>query len=249
MTVRTIKGFQKAGLMSAVLLIACVLMGAGIAALPGHAYAYAATATLPTHQTFASDTPGVDDTFSYCLKATSSDAPLPDGAEAGTYRWTLSGNNEYRISFDVDTVGIYEYTMYQDVPTAVEGYAYDSTVYTVRLYASNAPGGGIDVRFIVTDEAGEKAIDPGWTVAYAGASSDGGDEAAGATTGGWIPVTGDTLWTIGFALVALIAGGLALIVSARRRQSREEKNAVGPRAHVAPSGEGADAKPDSDERG
>lgn len=69
-------------------------------------------------------------------------APLPAGAEDGKYTLTISGkaktNSATFPTIAYDTVGIYDYTIYQ-IPGTNKRCTYDKQVYYARVYITNNP--------------------------------------------------------------------------------------------------------------
>lgn len=83
-----------------------------------------------------------EDTFPYELTALDG-APLPAQAENGKYSFQLKGNETKDFSIVYEHPGMYQYEMKQVIPEKKEGYTYDETVWTARVYVTNDSNGGL----------------------------------------------------------------------------------------------------------
>jgi pilin isopeptide linkage protein len=131
--------------LSAVLLL-CLLTALCVPAYAAEETAH--TAHIPVTQVFTTyaDT---EKPFSYKLTALENGNPLPDGAEADTYRFTLTGNTEQRLAITYVHAGLYRYRLEQVVDTQEKGYTYDGQIYTIAVQVKNTEDGGLDSEFFV----------------------------------------------------------------------------------------------------
>jgi len=121
----------------------CLIMACLAAVLSADAsFAAEGTAlevTVPVKQNFVKTGTdrSVSEQFSYVLTPQKAENPLPDGSTNGSYMLTLTGNEETNLSFRYTHAGEYIYQLKESVTNSQTGYTYDSTVYTVKVYAEN----------------------------------------------------------------------------------------------------------------
>ncbi|WP_297568772.1 Spy0128 family protein [uncultured Faecalibaculum sp.] len=83
-----------------------------------------------------------EDTFTYELTALDG-APLPAQATDGKVSFVLKGSETKSFDIVYEHPGLYQYELKQIVPEKKEGYTYDETVWTARVYVTNATNGGL----------------------------------------------------------------------------------------------------------
>ena len=140
------------------------------------AFAVTPTASAATHQAsfgvgqrITTNSADIRKTYEYCMVADNEDAPMPEGAVDGRYCWTMTGTVNQSVDFDFPVEGglSYEYTLYQHVTDGQANYTYDSTKYTVRVYAMGYDAdGNLNTKALFYDVEGNKVWDPVWTVTY-----------------------------------------------------------------------------------
>ena len=97
-------------------MMAAILLSAWMSILPVHG---AGNAVIPVNQTFTvinnPDGGTLNNTFTYTLKADVPTDPMPAGSIAGTYTFTISGNQTINIGpiNSYTTPGIYRYKLKQ----------------------------------------------------------------------------------------------------------------------------------------
>lgn len=133
-----------------VLLLGIVLLSLSV----GYAAEGALQISLPVEQHFVveSQTAGaVRETGTYVLTAAEPETPLPEGSEAGTYVFSLTGTEEKAISLDYERTGKYIYTL-QQITEDAPGYTYDRSCYTIRVYILNGEDGQLQSQVVVEKE-------------------------------------------------------------------------------------------------
>ena len=106
----------------------------------------AGNALIPIRQTFTvisnPDGASLTNTFTYTLKADVASDPMPAGSIAGTYTFTITGNQMLNIgpinSYTVP--GVYHYKL-KETNGAVPYYGYDATEYEVIVTVINGAFG------------------------------------------------------------------------------------------------------------
>jgi hypothetical protein len=131
----------------AVVLAAVLVM---TASSPASAWAAGPTHTvsLTVTQTFTTDSPAVDDTFTYRLTALDPSHPMPADAETLAAEgsvvvstvFTMSGQGSVTIGpIAYDSAGVYHYDLAQVVEAPRAGYTYDQRVYRVQAHIPDNP--------------------------------------------------------------------------------------------------------------
>ena len=120
-------------------MMAAILLALWMSILPVHG---AGNAVIPVRQTFTvinnPDGGTLNNTFTYTLKADVPTDPMPAGSIAGTYTFTISGNQTINIgpinSYTVP--GTYRYKLKQ-TNDGTQYYGYDATEYEVIVTIIN----------------------------------------------------------------------------------------------------------------
>lgn len=109
----------------------------------------------PVTKVVAGDRPATSATFTFVLEAVDG-APLPEGAKDGKIEATIDGEGtaEFGISHYTEA-GVYAYRCYEKAGDA-QGYAYDRTVYTVRVAVLETVNGFV-VERTIEDQKGAQA--------------------------------------------------------------------------------------------
>ncbi|MBP3222443.1 MAG: hypothetical protein J6M18_00745 [Actinomycetaceae bacterium] len=179
---------------------------------------------------------GLEETFTYCIEAEQEGAPMPSGGVTGSpYCWTMTGSLEgddkltldFSDAFDKMNEREHTYRMYQKIDTPVDGYTYDSTVWRVLVHK-------VGRALIIYNEDNEKVTDPGWTVKYedkatpppaTGTGGDGNPSSPLTPPSTTTDVPTQTILSntgarigLGAFVVAMVAGGILLIVRRRAVQ-------------------------------
>ena len=121
------------------MMAAAILLSIWMSILPVHG---AGNAVIPVNQTFTvinnPDGGTLNNTFTYTLKADVPTDPMPAGSIAGTYTFTISGNQTINIgpinSYTVP--GTYRYKLKQ-TNDGMQYYGYDATEYEVIVTIIN----------------------------------------------------------------------------------------------------------------
>ncbi len=99
---------------------------------------------IPVEITAEGAVPSEPETYVVSLKAVNDSAPMPEGAEGGTAGLQINGPGESAFSFHFDKPGVYQYQISQ-TPGSKSNCVYDSTLYTLYMYVTNAQDGGLDI--------------------------------------------------------------------------------------------------------
>jgi len=164
-----------------------------------------------------SGSPSAASVFSFRLTAGDRSNPMPAGSANGvkTLRITGAGRGEFG-TWAYTAAGTYFYTI-SEVNTGVNGYTYDTAVYTITDTV-RAVDGRLELTRVVTNEANRPVASCSFINAYHGVPSGGG---TGGSPGKG-PKTGDesqaTLYTILLcaACAAALGSGGYLLASKRR---------------------------------
>ena len=105
-------------------------------------------------QVFTTSSESADNLFTYKLRPLAEGNPMPAGATAGAYTFTVSGTRQAEIELvGFAGKGIYRYELSQVVDTEKPGYTYDRRVYTIEVHM-NAE---FHAEMIVLNKDGTKA--------------------------------------------------------------------------------------------
>lgn len=179
------------GIVVAILCILTLAQTAFAAEMP--------SLSIPVTIDLKGNVPSVPEKFSVVLKA-KGNAPLPEGAEDGSYTMTILGEDTKNFpAITYSRVGIYEYSIYQ-LKGANKKCKYDGTVYDVTVYVTNkADGNGLELAVaIYANGEGNKLNAVTFTNKYEYEPSD-------------TPQTSDES---NFPLYAALAGGSILVLLA-----------------------------------
>ena len=79
----------------------------------------------------------IDETFEYTLTPDNAGDPLPSGASADKYEFSIIGSSTSELTITYNRVGEYIYQVKQSVAEEKTGYMYDKEVYTIKVYIRN----------------------------------------------------------------------------------------------------------------
>ena len=164
----------------------------------------------PVAKKITGDTPASSSTFTFILTAANADYPMPEGSVGTTkeIRITGSGSSEFGpITFTKP--GVYTYTV-SEKNTGVEGYTYDTTVYTIQ-YTVTEQDGNLVLQRRITDPNGKEVDSSVFTNKYS---------VPGPSTP-QLPHTGSNWWPVPL----LFCLGMAFYVVgflSRRKQRNDE---------------------------
>lgn len=157
----------------------------------------------PIQKRITGDKPSTNSTFTFVLSAKDVFCPMPAGSSGTNKEITITGagSKEFgEISFTKP--GTYVYTI-SEKNGGVEGYTYDSTVYTVT-YEVTEKNGELSVAKKITDNKGNNVTSIEFTNNYK-------------TPGNKLPQTGILWWPVPFLLCAGLVSVMIGIVIRRRR--------------------------------
>lgn len=124
--------------------------------------------SVPVTVTLTGTLPEKAEDFEIVLNADDEAFPMPEGAENGSYIMTITGEGTKSFpEITYDRVGIYTYTISQNAGTN-EKCTYDSTLYTLDVYVTNAEDGdGLETTVVLyTSDEKEKYAEAGFMNAY-----------------------------------------------------------------------------------
>ena len=99
---------------------------------------------IPVEITAEGALPSEPETYVISLTASDDSAPMPEGAEGKTAVLQIAGPGESAYSFQFERPGVYQYQIAQTAGSK-SSCTYDSTVYTLNMYVTNAEDGGLDI--------------------------------------------------------------------------------------------------------
>lgn len=105
---------------------------------------------LPVTVSLDGTLPSVDEDFTIVLKADNPAYPMPKGSENGVFSMIITGANTVKMPvIEYSSVGIYTYTIFQEANTN-EDCSYDSIVYNLVVYVTNAEeGSGLEITVLL----------------------------------------------------------------------------------------------------
>ena len=159
-----------------------------------------------------SGTPSTDSIFYFRLVAANPTQPMPAGSMAGvkTIQITGSGYGEFG-TWNYDTVGIYFYTV-SEVNTSIQGYTYDTTVYTITDTVTD-DNGQLVLSRVVTNNQNKPVTSMPFINTYTSAAKPID-----------VPKTGDDS-NIPFNILLLVLGGVLAVGSAQYLMMERKRQA------------------------
>ena len=115
--------------------------------------------SIPVEISLSGTLPKEDESFTVNLEAEDASYPMPSGSENGLYQMSLKGAQTQSFpAISYDRVGVYTYTIYQSKGSN-EKCSYDSTVYNLIVYITNASdGSGLKETAILTKDGSEDKL-------------------------------------------------------------------------------------------
>ena len=168
----------------------------------------------PVAKKITGDTPSSSSTFTFVLTTSDANYPMPDGSNGTTKEISIKGSGSSKFGpITFTEPGTYTYTV-SERDTGVEGYTYDTTVYTIR-YTVTEQNGELVSKCVITDPNGKEVNSPVFTNKYT--VTDDPDTPEKPT----LPQTGMTWWPVPL----LLCLGLAFYVVGflwKRKQRDDE---------------------------
>lgn len=169
-----------------------------------------ATVVVPVVQQFEirnQSSEKLNQTIRYELTHEDADAPMPDGSSGDRYAFAMTGSEKKQIGPIVyDHVGVWHYTLRQNVQKEEKGYDYDRQIYQIAVYVENLADGSLGTQVIVTNKEGNKVDEIRFKNGYTGKKKQ------------KVARTGDGsdagLW---LALGVAAAGSVAVIIGQKKR--------------------------------
>lgn len=168
----------------------------------------------PVSKRIAGDTPVNKSTFTFVYEAIDG-APMPEGAVDGKIEATIDGEGEVEFgNAEYTQAGVYNYRCYE-VNDGIDGYIYDTTVYTVRVVVTETVN-GFNVERTIVNEKGDVADGLDFTNTYKAAA------ATPAVTKAANPDTSDTNNWLAVGVIAAL--GVALVYASRKTAKSAKDN-------------------------
>ncbi len=98
----------------------------------------------------------IDETFEYTLTPDNTGDPLPSGANADKYEFSIIGSTTAELTMTYNRVGEYIYQVKQIVAEEKTGYTYDEEVYTIKVYIINNGDTEFSSEVIIQNSNNEK---------------------------------------------------------------------------------------------
>lgn len=174
-----------------------------------------------------SGSPGTAGTFTFQLTAQNPSNPMPSGSVHGVKTVQVKGSGKAQFgTWSYTQEGIYFYTISEVIPSAADGYAYDTTVYTITDSVT-AVNGRLVVSRVVTNNQNK----PVTSCSFINTYTDSGKPGSPATPHPDAPngpKTGDDSRTEMYSILLCTAGIAALLslcylVSDRRRRDERDE--------------------------
>lgn len=157
---------------------------------------------LPIQKRITGDTPKTNSTFTFVFSAKDVSSPMPEGSNGTVKEITITGAGSGEIGkITFEKPGTYVYTV-SEKNGGVEGYTYDSTVYTVTFEVEEKDG-ELSIIRTIKDNKGNIASVIEFTNPYK-------------TPGNKLPQTGILWWPVPILLCA----GLAFVMIGMIRRRR-----------------------------
>lgn len=137
-------------------LSALVLLSASVSAF--------ATATpeviIPVSVSLSGAVPETAEDYTVVMKADDSSFPMPSGSESDEYDLTVTGEGKVNFpSISYNHVGVYTYTISEEKGNN-DKCTYDSTVYSLTVYITNAEdGNGLEATAVLYSSLGGDKLD------------------------------------------------------------------------------------------
>ena len=158
--------------------------------------------SIPVTVSLSGTLPNPAEDFTIVLKADDASFPMPEGSDENGYTMTVTGADTKNLpAITYNRVGIYTYTVLQTAGTNKKC-TYDTTVYSLIVYITNAEdGSGLEATAVLYPNGeGEKMTGAEFKNVYETVKPRDPNS----------PSTGDTSTPVLYA--AMIAGSLAVIV-------------------------------------
>ena len=156
----------------------------------------------PVQKRITGDTPKTSSTFTFVFSAKDVSCPMPEGSSGTVKEITITGAGSREIGeLTFEKPGTYVYTV-SEKNGSVEGYTYDSTVYTVT-YEVTEKDGELSVTRTINDNKGNSASAIEFTNPYK-------------TPGNKLPQTGILWWPVPL----LLCTGLVFVMIGVLRRRR-----------------------------
>ena len=105
--------------------------------------------SLPVTVSLSGTLPSPAEEFTVQLKADNASYPMPEGSDGGICSLTVTGAETKSFpTITYDRVGIYTYTVYQ-LAGSNRKCTYDSAVYALTVYVTNAENGGLEATAVL----------------------------------------------------------------------------------------------------
>ena len=164
--------------------------------------------------------PSSSSIFTFRLVAADPSFPMPEGSIGGVKTVTIKGSGQKEFgTWNYLTAGVYVYTAYE-VNSGVEGYTYDTAVYTITDTVTADVNGVLSLVRVVVNHLGDTVETLDFTNVYTAPKTKKDKPPAK-------PFTGDLsnirLYQIimGISGLVLITGTVALILSYRRKNTKK----------------------------
>lgn len=122
--------------------------------------AEALSVEIPVSVALNGDIPQTAEEYTIIWKAKDDTMPMPEGSTDNVYTIKVTGANKAVLPAIVySKTGIYEYTVWQEKGTNGNA-AYDSTLYSVKVYVTNAEdGSGLESTVVAYADDGATKLD------------------------------------------------------------------------------------------
>ena len=129
-------------------MVAMMLMLLLLVAMPIAASAASRTISIEVVQVFSTNSGSSEETFTYRLKASKSNNPMPTGSTEEGYTFSITGNKSVDIVLgSINTEGMFTYTLYQVIERERLGFTYDKRVYHLEIHVDSSLNSYLIVKF------------------------------------------------------------------------------------------------------
>ena len=158
----------------------------------------------PVAKKITGDTPASASTFTFVLTAADVSCPMPEGSSGTIKEITITGAGTSEFGpITFTKPGTYTYTV-SEKNTGVEGYTYDTTVYTIR-YTVTETDGTLSSERHITETNGKEVDSPVFTNKYK-------------KPGNKLPQTGVTWWPVPLLLcLSLVSYAVGILWKKKQR--------------------------------